>query len=247
MQWGCLKWSNQNWTRLFFRCSLKLTKVIIFVYLAGTWNLTLLYSYCVVVLSIYNQRNIRQGPLILNYETDVFTAGIPLMRLNLDCCGFICASISGSPLPLSFMQCNICSLGSCAPLTFLWRLRPQSTTVGFSQGGEGGRWRDGPSPSCQNPSKQGRAKAPCVRTIQLNLTQCMLRSYLRETKYTLSYQRQWMSDWNSQFYGKCKHIYYAPPLQAVQIKMRVTKGKNKHCGVWLLKNLENTTRLDPEV
>ena len=71
----------------------------------------------------------------------------------------------------------------------------------------------------------------CVQTIQLNPTQCILRPYQGEAKYTLSYQRQWMSDWNSQFFGKCKHIYYAPPLQAVQIKIRAARRKNKHHAV----------------
>lgn len=71
----------------------------------------------------------------------------------------------------------------------------------------------------------------CVQTIQLNPTLCILRPYLGEAKYTLSYQRQWMSDWNSQFFGKCKHIYYAPPLQAVQIKIRAASRKNKHHAV----------------
>lgn len=73
----------------------------------------------------------------------------------------------------------------------------------------------------------------CVQTIQLNPTRCILRPYLGEAKYTLSYQRQWMSDWHSQFFGKCKHIYYAPPLQAAQIKIR----KNKHHTLWLLKKV----------
>lgn len=52
--------------------------------------------------------------------------------LNLDWCGFICASFSGSPLSLSFTQCNIYNLGSYAPFTLPWQLRPQNTTVGFS-------------------------------------------------------------------------------------------------------------------
>lgn len=71
----------------------------------------------------------------------------------------------------------------------------------------------------------------CVQTTQLNPTQCILRPYLDEAKYTLSYRRQWMSDWDSQFFGKCKHIYYAPPLQAVQIKISAARRKNKHHAV----------------
>lgn len=65
----------------------------------------------------------------------------------------------------------------------------------------------------------------CVQTIELNPTQCILRPYLGEAKYTLSYQRKWMSDWNSQFFCKCKHIYYAPPLQAVQIKIMAARAE----------------------
>lgn len=71
----------------------------------------------------------------------------------------------------------------------------------------------------------------CVQTIHLNPTQCILRPYLGEAKYTLSYQRLWMSNWNSQFFSECKHIYYAPPLQAVQIKIRAARRKNKHHAV----------------
>lgn len=107
------------------------------------------------------------------------------------------------------------------------------------------------SPPCQSPSKQTSAKAPCVQTIQLKPTQCILRPYLGKAKYTLSYQRQWMSDWNSWFFGECKHIYYAPPLQAVQIKIRAARRKNKHHAVRLLRNLENRTShiawIGPEV
>lgn len=91
----------------------------------------------------------------------------------------------------------------------------------------------------------------CVQTIQLNPTQCIPRPYLSKAKYTLSYQSQWMSDWNSQFFGKYKHIYYAPPLQAVQIKIMAVSRKNKQHAVWLLRNLENRTshitQISPEV
>lgn len=72
IQWGCLKYPNPTLTLLFFRCSLKLTKVIIFVYLAGMWNLTFLQLYFCVVISIYNPRNISQGPHMLKYETETF-------------------------------------------------------------------------------------------------------------------------------------------------------------------------------
>lgn len=102
------------------------------------------------------------------------------------------------------------------------------------QGGRGGEGVKGsgmkfsimPKPIQADPCQS--QSTMCVQTIQLNPTRCILRPYLGEAKYTLSYQRHRMSDWNSQFFGKCKHIYYAPPLQAVQIKIRAARRKNKH-------------------
>lgn len=80
-----------------------------------------------------------------------------------------------------------------------------------------------PKPIQADPCQSQSTK--CVQTIQLNPTRCILRPYLGEAKYTLSYQRHRMSDWNSQFFGECKHIYYASPLQAVQIKISAAQRK----------------------
>lgn len=128
-------------------------------------------------------------------------------------------------LSLSFMQCNICSPGSYAPFTFLCQLQLSKHHCGDFYW-SGVRWSEKGwnSPPCRIPSKHSHDKALCVRPIQLNRTPCMLRSYQDEAKYTLSYQRHRMSDCNSQFFGKSKHIYYASPLQAVQIKTGRQRG-----------------------
>ena len=108
-----------------------------------------------------------------------------------------------SSLSLSFPLSNIHSPGSHTPFTHHRQLRPQSSTAGSPGrwrwrrgGGEGMKSAIVPKPiradQCQS--------AMCGQTTRLNPTQCMLRPYLGEAKYTLSYQRQWMSDWNSQFF-----------------------------------------------
>lgn len=144
---------------------------------------------CVVVFSIHNQYNNHYNKLGRRWteadKTDslhskvvlhrtmklrYFTGDIPL----LGTCTIYLVSKFGlvwvhlwqhfrvSSLSLSFTQCNTHSLGSYAPFTLPWQLRPQSTNVGFSV-----RWRmvvrwGWNSPPCQSPSKQACAKAPCV-------------------------------------------------------------------------------------
>lgn len=117
-------------------------------------------------------------------------------------CGFIGATASS--LSLSFM---------CRKKTFVARgpsLPHPSPSVHcgiFTNAGQRWWWwwrgvgkeilHHGEKPIQADPGQS----AACARTIQLNPTQCMLRSYLGKAKYTLSYQRRRLSGWNSQFLG----------------------------------------------
>lgn len=133
---------------------------------------------------------------------------------------------------------------------------PDSCTVGIfsSTGvGESGAWRGwdgilhqrphpGPNPSRPGPNKK-KKQPMCARgrTIQLNPTRCVLRSYLGKAKYILSYQRRRMSDWNSQFYPRrpLPRPDTSPPAQTQTHPLRLATFKLYKWKNWDGKEGEN--------
>lgn len=115
--------------------------------------------------------------------------------------------------------------------------------VGVGVGGGGVGKEFSITPARAHPSRPGpRAANVCARTIQLNPTRCVLRSYLGKAKYILSYQRRRMSDWNSEFYprllrtsppGPNANTSITPPhFQAEQMEKwtRQRRKNNQHQG-----------------
>lgn len=192
------------------------------------------FSFPFPLLELYLWRGPTQYTLCLNMEG---------VSTSVHLCQHFLPETS-STLSLSFTQGNIHSPGSHTPFTLHRQLQPHSTTVGLSgREGEGGLRgigrREGcgwNSPSCQSPSKQTHAKAPCVYK-QLSWIRLDVYSGLIWAKPNTLWAIKgdgWVIGTLS-FFGKCKHIYYAPPLQAVQIKISAASRENKHHAVWLLR------------
>lgn len=157
----------------------------------------------------------------------------------MNCCGFIGTTVSSLSLSFTCRKKTFVARGPC-----LHPSPPVHCGI-FSNAGQ--RWRvvvvggvgkvgkeilhHGEKPIQVDPGQS----AACARTIQLNPTQCMLRSYLGKAKYTLSYQRRRMSGWNSQFWGfffrqTQTHLLRLATPSCTNQKIGTTKRKNKWGG-----------------
>lgn len=154
----------------------------------------------------------------------------------------VCQPFRGLYPSLSFMQGNVCSLGSCAPFTLPDCSNLKAPLWDFQCCGGSGRTDGGGI--LHHAKAHPSTPMPKHHVCRNNLTESysmFTQALSGEAKYTLSYQRQRMRDRNSPFFSKHKHIYYTPSIQAVQIKIGATKRKNKHGAVTLFQKLENRT------